>query len=58
MISKRKTFTPTANFLILLAVAALAALGALTLLAGAARASGGVQAHVVFFGTSPGSAAP
>ena len=56
MISKRKTFTPTANFLILLAVAALAALGALTLLAGAARASGGVQAHVVFFGTSPDSA--
>ena len=41
------------SFLILLAAAALAVLGALTLLTGAARASGGVQAHVVSFDWSP-----
>jgi hypothetical protein len=43
------------SFLILFAAAALAALGALTLLAGAAHASGGVQAHVVDFDWSPAS---
>lgn len=43
------------SFLILLAAAALAVLGALTLLTGAARASGGVQAHVVSFDWSPTS---